>query len=297
MLAEVIRAAGDDGCELVSISPVDRSDPEKRASPYQIASHTARSVAGPADAGSIVIINADLACEGFARYEQGGVEVFKFLRLTEEFGGEPNRARDAHCILCSFRSLPELVRQKPSSCILCSEGATFRRLPLDFRPLPPLASLVSRKARPDTLKAFVRGGLTLPDERHTWANWYSAWQMLQVYQLATDDEEVSADAFLLPTSDGEVRDALFVYGRANALEKAVAPRRKKLERKREQIRRATQIARVGLIDDQARQIEEADPLWVAVSVIKAAVRTGGRHRGRLGRDEGRHHQGRCRGPR
>ncbi|MEO1074580.1 MAG: response regulator [Bacteroidota bacterium] len=206
------------------------------------------------DDASLVFINVDLACKDVRRYEQSGVEVFKFLRLADGFDGEPNRARTTHCVLYSFRDLDLLIRQKPSSTILCSEGVTFRQLPFDPRALP-LDTLVGKKAQPQALKPFVRGSLTLPDERHSWANWYSAWQMLQVYEQETSDREVSADTFLLPTSNADVRDALFAYGKPTGVRRALAGRGNELEKKREQIRQATAAKPIALIDDEARRIE------------------------------------------
>jgi CheY-like chemotaxis protein len=134
------------------------------------------------DDDAVVFINVNLKSEGKSRQDQAGVEVLKFLRLTERFGVRKNRAQDVHCVMYSFQSLEQILRDEPSSLIICSDGVTFKRLPSDLPGLD-LQELATEKAPVDELDKFLRGEFRLPDERHSWANWWAARQMIKLYRL------------------------------------------------------------------------------------------------------------------
>ena len=169
---------------------------ETTLSPRAIAAEVARQT-GLGE--TVVFVNINLKCRGNARQDQAGVEVLKFLRLTERFDagehptpedGDPgNSARNAHCVLYSFQSVEQLLRERPSSLMICSDGVTFERLPSDFSELD-LPALAKKKAPADDLDTFLRGEFTLPDERHSWANWWGLKQLYDVHRLVIDDADL-----------------------------------------------------------------------------------------------------------
>lgn len=230
--------------------------PKARENPRQVAERAIRA-SDPETA--LLCINVDLACAGDGRQQQGGIEVLKFLRFAESAEGVRNGIRDAHAVLYSFRTLEQLIRHRSSSHILCSEGVTYRRLPFDPAQLP-VQLLAACRAEPRELKRFVRGTLTLPDERHSWANWYSAWQMLNIHRLGLDQQASATDDFLIPVTEPNIRDALFVYGTPAGLAQHSGKNRRQADKLREEIRRNTTPAsadrlKVALLDDQAQQID------------------------------------------
>jgi CheY-like chemotaxis protein len=137
------------------------------------------------DKDTIVLINIDLNYADRSRQQQMGVEVLKHLRLTEYFSdpkkSQPieNKARDLHCVMYSFFTLEQILRRRPDNYILCSTGTTFICLPSDFSVVP---SLTQNKAKLDSLAPYIRGELTLPDERHDWANWWGIRQLYEVHK-------------------------------------------------------------------------------------------------------------------
>lgn len=134
------------------------------------------------DDDAVVFINVNLKSEGKSRQDQAGVEVLKFLRLTERFDERENEAQDTHCVMYSFQSIGQLLRKKPSSLIVCSDGVTFKRLPSEVSELD-LGELAKEKASVDNLDKFLRGEFRLPDERHSWANWWGLKQLYDVHRL------------------------------------------------------------------------------------------------------------------
>ena len=141
------------------------------------------------DDDAVVLINVNLKIEGKSRQDQAGVEVLKFLRLTEHFDERNNEARDTHCVMYSFHSVEQLLREKPSSLILCSNGVTFKRLPSELSELD-LRELAEEKASVDDLDKFLRGEFRLPDERHSWANWWGLKQLYDVHRLVLDTPDL-----------------------------------------------------------------------------------------------------------
>jgi CheY-like chemotaxis protein len=230
--------------------------PGLQESPRQVAQRAVLAADGDT---TLLCINIDLACAGDGRQHQAGVEVLKFLRFEEALGGVRNGIRDAHAILYSFRTLEQLIRHRSSNHILCSKGVTFRRLPFDPAQLP-VQSLAADKAEPHELTRFVRGSLTLPDERHSWANWYSAWQMLNVHRLVMDQQAGAVDKFLFPVTEPNIRDALFVYGKPAGLREHAGEIKPQVEELRREISSNTARGvggplKVALLDDQAQQID------------------------------------------
>jgi len=147
------------------------------------------------DDDAVVFINVNLKSEGKSRQDQAGVEVLKFLRLTEHFDERNNEARDTHCVMYSFQSVEQLLREKPSSLILCSDGVTFKRLPSEFSELD-LGELVEDKASVDDLDKFLRGEFRLPDERHSWANWWGLKQLYDVHRIVVDRPDLDYPRFV-----------------------------------------------------------------------------------------------------
>lgn len=230
--------------------------PGPRESARQVAQRAVLAANGDA---TLLCINVDLACAGDGRQHQAGVEVLKFLRFEELFERVHNGIRDTHAVLYSFRTLEQLIRHRSSSHILCSEGVTFRRLPFDPA-LLRVQSLAARRAEPHELTRFVRGSLTLPDERHSWANWYSAWQMLNIHRFGIDQQTGATDEFLFPVTEPNIRDALFVYGTPAGLRNHAGEIKRQIDGLRREISHNTVAPagsrlKVALLDDQAQQID------------------------------------------
>jgi CheY-like chemotaxis protein len=245
--------------------------------PRQIAEAVAKR-AGENDA--VVFINVDLKCAGHARQDQAGVEVLKFLRLTERFDESKNKAKDARCLMYSFRSVEQLLRDRPSSLMICSEGVTFEQLPSDFTELN-LPALAKEKASADDLDEFLTGEFSLPDERHSWANWWAARQMTKLYYLEKvrdtpfqskridglpvpmglspllrpdqDNKTISVTEMRERASDPQVRNALYLFDKSTALEDEFSDEDlSRLKRHRDTLRESD--LKIGLIDDEAQQI-------------------------------------------
>ena len=226
-----------------------RLDDEAGQSPW----HAAREVANVAKGDAVVFVNVNLKLEGGSRQEQAGVEVLKFLRFSERFGEQANGVRDAHCVLYSFQSVEQLLRERPSSLILCSDGVTFEQLPSDFSGLD-LPALAKKKAPLDDLDHFLRGEFTLPDERHSWANWWAARQMYRIHRLEKDDCGNASDDIAPPT-DPQLRNAAYLYDQSDEIEQILsAARRDEIRSAREHLadRLGENSQCVALIDDEAQ---------------------------------------------
>lgn len=169
--------------QIRAVPRVHKKDYYERTSLCGIVKEIGELAAGDKD--TIVLINVDLNCWGGGHQQQMGVEVLKHLRLTQNFYDRQksppveNKARTLHCVMYSFFTLEQILRRKPGNYILCSPGATFIRLPSNFADLP---SLAQKKAHLGSLAPFIRGDLTLPVERHDWANWWGVRQLYEVHK-------------------------------------------------------------------------------------------------------------------
>jgi CheY-like chemotaxis protein len=167
---------------------VHNKDYYENASPEVIVQEINELAAGDKD--TIVLINVELNCRGGSSQQQMGVEVLKHLRLTKNFYDRKkspaleNNIRDVHCVMYSFFTLEQILRRKPENYIVCSQGTTFICLPSDFTKVP---NLVHKKAKLDSLGPYIRSSLTLPDERHEWANWWGIRQLCEVHKHVVDN--------------------------------------------------------------------------------------------------------------
>lgn len=209
-------------------------------SPRQIAKQVAREVGGD---DAVVFINVNLKCEGKSRQEQAGVEVLKFLRLTERFDGSKNEARGTHCVMYSFQSVEQLLRQRPSSFILCSDGVTFKRLPNEFSRLD-LRELAKGNASVDDLDKFLRGEFKLPDERHSWANWWGLKQLYDVHRLVSDQPDLGyPDLVTSKLNDLDALEGKSIYGhKSNRLQKHFGDFKSQINRARESLKSKSIVA-------------------------------------------------------
>jgi len=233
----------------------------------------ARRIATAQPMPSVVLLNVDLLCAGHRRGLHGGIEVLKYLRLAETFDGMPNQGRLIHCVMYSFRSLEGLIREKSANAVLCSKGCSFRRLPFDITQLA-LLSLARETAQLSEWRQVLRGPVALPDDRHSWANWYAAWQLLRIHALASAvPAHLASDGLVLPNGPHE-RDAMFAYGVPPDLPAAVAEKEPLARRLRASI--VAQLDANGptrciaLIDDQAAHIDRRTSFgwhWVHASVL------------------------------
>ena len=232
-------------------------------SPRQIAKQVAKEIR---DDDAVVFINVNLKCGDKSRQDQAGVEVLKFLRLTERFDERKNEARDTHCVMYSFQSVEQLLRKSPSSLIVCSDGVTFKRLPCDFSEMDirELAGKKKADVSVSNLDEFLRGEFMLPDRRHDWANWWGARKMLSLYFQEQDPDDIDLDEFVLPSENPQVRNALFLFGQNDASAGASTVL-ERAERKRNQLwgnlgfdptpPYSPPSPSVGLIDDEAQHIQ------------------------------------------
>lgn len=169
-----------------AVPKVHKEEYYEKSSTYSIAEELNELASGDRD--TVVFINIDLKCAGGSRQQQLGVEVLKHLRLTDNFYDAKrselidNRSRDLHCVMYSFLTLEQVLRRKPENFIICSHGTTFLRLPCDFARVP---YLMKAKAEINSLAPYIRGELTLPDERHEWANWWGIRQLYDVHKHVT----------------------------------------------------------------------------------------------------------------
>lgn len=203
---------------------------------------------------AIVLININLRLRANRRETQAGVAVLKYLRLNRDFD---SRAREVHCCMYSFHNLEQLLRRRPESLIVCSAGTTFHQLPFPPNPQLLIQSLqglatCTAECEAGGLAPFVRVGFSLPDERHSFANWWAARQMYQISRLSSggkpDRETVEAQ----PVSNPEFRDALYLYDETAVVKRGMLRYEANLVSARSRIRdMLTGEKSIGLIDDQA----------------------------------------------
>jgi len=167
----------------------------------------------------LIFINIDLKLENFRRQHQSGVDILKYLRLVESFSlpGSTirisNHARDTHCVLYSLRSRQQLLKQKPESLIISSEGTSFVRLPSDFSQLD-FKQAIQSKANIDSLEPYFRIDLTVPDDRHDWANWWGIRQLYEVQKRVEANPKMRYPQNVSEKSQNlRSKQAIFLYGR------------------------------------------------------------------------------------
>lgn len=146
---------------------------------YQIASNVNDAI--NRDYPAIILINAHLVSKDGHRLHQTGVKVLKYLRLVQHFTNKSNMAMNIHCIIFSFFSIEQLLRKNPGDMIALSKGTTFVRLPQDLS-LIDYNRLAELKPNGNYTK-YLRADLTLPDDRHNWANWWGIKQLWNVHQV------------------------------------------------------------------------------------------------------------------
>jgi CheY-like chemotaxis protein len=138
---------------------------------------------------SVIFINIDLRCRDRLRVDQAGIEILKLLRTRAPNAGYADGC-DCHCVLYSFRSLEDILRQKPQNLMAVSPGTTLLQLPFDAEALPDpvqLSHLEERKADARNLPVYIRGEFTLPDDRHNWANWWGIKRLYDVHYALFPD--------------------------------------------------------------------------------------------------------------
>lgn len=236
------------------------------STPLQISKWIASQAKTSDDA--VILMNIDVKCKGRSRQDQAGVDILKYLRLSERFNKSENEARDIHCVLFSFQTVEQLLRKKPGSVIICSKGTTLVRLPYDFGKLS-LKDLFSRKAIADSLAPYIRGEFTLPDERHDWANWWAGRQMVSVYVHERQPQDIGLEDFMGKIEDVRIRNALYIYDHPEELRNAVVRiDKKRITTLRKRIWQNighqhhqqnegefdTWKLKIGLIDDEAARI-------------------------------------------
>lgn len=163
------------------------------------------------DKESIVFINLSLRYGSRRRQEHAGIEVLKYLRFAQTFSGRTNTARDVHCVLYSYLTAEQLLRQGVDNAIVTSEGVTLISLPFSPARLDP-EGLSTIKARVD-LEPYIRGEFTLPDERHDWANWWGIKQLCDVHRVVVADPALTYPPRVeLELKDLRTQQAVYLYG-------------------------------------------------------------------------------------
>lgn len=120
----------------------------------------------------LILIYINYKTDNLNRSDNAGILLLKYLRLYHI---------QQHCVLYSFLSREQLIKQDVRNLIIFSEGVTFIRLPADLTSLN-YEELAEKKA-PDDLSQYFRAGFDLPeDNRHNWANWWGLERLWQVHQ-------------------------------------------------------------------------------------------------------------------
>jgi CheY-like chemotaxis protein len=160
---------------------------------------------------SVVFVNLSMRCAAKRRQRHPGVEILKYLRFSHSFSGKTNAARDVHCVLYSYMTAEQLLRRRADMAVLFSEGVTLARLPFDPANLD-LEKLSSRKATM-ALDPYIRAELTLPDERHDWANWWGIKQLCDVHRAVVSDPDLPYPARVnLELKELRTQQAVYLYG-------------------------------------------------------------------------------------
>jgi CheY-like chemotaxis protein len=163
------------------------------------------------DKESVVFVNLSVRCNSKRRQQHPGLEILKYLRFSQTFSGRTNAARDVHCVLYSYMTAEQLMRRGASMAVVFSEGVTLIRLPFDPANLD-LDKLSSRKAIM-AFDPYIRGELTLPDERHDWANWWGIKQLYDVHRAVVSDPDLPYPARVsLALKELRTQQAFYLYG-------------------------------------------------------------------------------------
>ena len=234
--------------------------------PGSLANAAARAANGNPGT-TLLFLNLHLLCKGFSdRRQLGGLEVLKRLRMDSAKEDEEN-GRRVHVVAYSFLEIEDVQRlalaQQTSAFLLVAPGHTYVRMPCD---LSEYASERRASRLADTSHAglvpFLRGGAVLPDEEHSWANWYGAWQMLRVHEHITDHRRPAPQAHAIGPKTPRARDTVFVHGMPDDLVEEATKRGS--DDRSSSIKRALGSSKIGVIDDQADCITGLEYGWTRV---------------------------------
>jgi CheY-like chemotaxis protein len=130
----------------------------------------------------IFIINVNLDIKESHASGQSGVEILKYLRFDREI---PESVRKSHCILYSFVTIEDLLREKPENIIICSKGVSFVKMPEGID-IQDIENIITLKADLGELAVFIRGEFNINEARHKWANKWGVKKLWDVHRHIDD---------------------------------------------------------------------------------------------------------------
>jgi len=167
-----------------------------------------------------------------------GISILKYIRAL----GYKN-----HCILYSFLSLEQILKNHPEHFIICSPGTTFIQLPFDFSKLD--YSLLRSLDSTDECLPFLKTAFSIEKYRHAKANWYGLeqfWNSHAVYIKANNKLELPE---FLVNQRKDLNNLLALLLKGNSGYVGIK-KRDDIEISRERISRKSNI--ILHIDDQAK---------------------------------------------
>lgn len=120
----------------------------------------------------LFIINVNYKTEDVRRVDNAGILFLKFLRLNNF---------TQHCVIYSFLSREQLIKQNPQNLIIFSEGVTFVHMPQNLENLD-FNSLAEKKAPKDMSNYFIAEVKIVEEDRHNWANFWGIYRLWMVHK-------------------------------------------------------------------------------------------------------------------
>jgi len=192
------------------------------------------------DSGQIICINAEGA---FAKQDilaQQGIDLLIWLRCAHKIGNP--------IVLYGFQSVEIMLRQKPQSLILLSEGTYYIRLPSSFSSIKNMN--LTGVSNWSAIKPYLKSALNMDYFRHRFANKWGIIRLSLAYDILNKNI-IDNDRQSVPQSLEEVI-ANFVYFR----DKETPPNPRELGLYKRQInhyKKQLKEKKILYIDDQAKE--------------------------------------------
>jgi CheY-like chemotaxis protein len=214
--------SGKEPAEERNILTIDKNNPGKRRSLYDVAVDVQKEASQPGS--SLIFIDQYLACadkEFEFLQKNAGIALIKFLRMM---------GVRKHIVLITPFSDIQLVRLKPGYLIVGSKGITCTKSLCIFfnyyQNIERLQELAVRQFdEKQDLRSYILAEFRLPEnERHNWANWWGIDRLWLAHHLLNNDgAKDSSVRFELDDYPASLiskikrlrnYEALFLYGRS-----------------------------------------------------------------------------------
>lgn len=121
----------------------------------------------------LFLINVNYKCEKdrISRAENPGIEVLKRIRLN---------GLSQHCIIYSFLSREQLMKQSTNNLIIYSHGITYIHLP-EIVSESLITSCINDKCKVD-LTSIFKTEFDIIENRHDYANWWGLYRLWEVHK-------------------------------------------------------------------------------------------------------------------